>query len=80
VPLAGQEVEHLLRLSFARRLAKHASVAADDRVDAEDRPLTSIDRPSLARRVLERVVAELVVAGRDDVEGDAELFQDRAAL
>ena len=62
-------------------LAEQLAVEQHLGVDAEHRPLAAVDRARLARRALERARAgHLVEVGRDDLERDAELRQDRAPL
>ena len=87
--LAGELLEHPLRLVGVRRLAEDLAAERDRGVDAEHRPVARLrrDRARLPARVLAheldgvgfgRVVLDVV--GRDDVEGDPELLEDRAPL
>ena len=77
----AERLEHLRRVGRVARLADPAAAADDDRVDAEHRPPGPVDRPRLAGGVLERVaVGRLDEVGRDDLERDRELLEDRPAL
>ena len=85
--LAAQEGQHAPRLGCVRGLAEHLAVDHDERVDAEHRlPRARLDRARLAEAVpLGQLVRrdgqrQLVVAGLDDAELEAELREDRAAL
>jgi hypothetical protein len=50
-------------------------------VAAEPRAVATVDRARRARCALERRGAvDLLEVGRDDVEGDSELLEDRAPL
>ena len=79
--LAPRERREYLR-RFRRRscLSEPAPVQEHVRVHAEHDATVAVDRPRLPRRVLDRVVADLLVPGRDDDERDPELLQDRATL
>ena len=76
-----QGLEHGFGLGRVPGLAEQLAVEEHLGVDAEHGPLAAVDRASLAGGALERRGAgRLVEVGRDDVERDAELFEDRAPL
>ncbi len=86
---AGELLEHVLGLACVRRLAVEPVAEPHRRVDTEHRPLAGQlrHRPRLAAGVLadeldgvgiRRVVLD--VLGRNDVEGQPELLEDRTAL
>jgi hypothetical protein len=78
---AGEGFEHLLGLRRVGRLAEQRALEQHLGVDTEDRPVAASDRPRLARGALERRGAlDFFEVGRDDVERDAQLFEDRAPL
>ena len=77
---ACQLFEHRLRLPGIRRLAERLAVDDDLGVDAEHGPVAAVDRTSLARRQLDGIVAPLLIARCDDLEGQPELLEDRAPL
>ena len=78
---AAEELQHLLRLGRRARLPQHPDVADDQRVDPEHRLLRRVfDGARFPDRMLERIVAALLVARRDDLERDLELSEDRAPL
>ena len=84
---AGQQREHLRRLTSVGRLAEHAVVDEHDRIDAHDRlPRSGLDRARLAEAVelgeLDRRHGPrlLGVGGLDDAELQAELREDGPAL
>ena len=63
------------------RLAELHGAAEDDRVDPEHRPAAAVDRAGLPGGVLERVAARPPRrVGRDGLERDPELGEDRRAL
>ena len=51
------------------RLAEHGAVQHDHGVDAEHGRLAAVDRASLPDRVLDGIVADLLVRGRDIANG-----------
>jgi hypothetical protein len=80
---AGENLEDLARMSDVARLAVDRAVEGDQRVDAEDQ--LALGGVALALRVLagdlDRVaLARLLDVRDDDLEGDAELLEDRPAL
>jgi hypothetical protein len=90
VRLPGQPLQHPLGLRHGRRLAEDRATDLHRRVDAEHGPVRAAqvrDRPRLAARMLADEVVDicvrrvvLVVLGRDDVEREVELLEDRAPL
>ena len=77
----GEPLEHLRGLGRVARLADQLAVEEHLGVDAEHRPARR-RRPSAPCRRRARAVAvrRLVEVGRDDLERDRELLEDRAAL
>ena len=67
------------RLACVSRLAENRAVERDDRVDAQHGRVAPVDGASLAGRMLDRVVADLLVARRLDTERDPQL-EDRPPL
>ncbi len=87
--LAGQLLEHLLRLGRVGGLTEDQPLQHDLRVDAEHRPLTGLVRD--AARLPLRMLAHdfhrvcdlgcmFLVPRLDQVERNAELFENRATL
>ena len=75
-----EALEHRLGLGGVGRLAEDGAVQHDDRVDAEHERLAPVDRPSLADRVRDWILADLLVRRRHDLERDPQLLEDRPSL
>ena len=71
-----QSLEHLARRVRGRRLAEPLPVEEHVRVDAEHELPAALYRARLPGRVLDRVVADLLVVGRNDDERDGEQFEE----
>jgi hypothetical protein len=69
---ATEQIQHLGRVADLGGLPEDAPGADHDRVDAEHGTVAAVHRPCLAGRVLERVVARLLEARRDDLERNSE--------
>ena len=78
---AGERTQHHGRLPHVGRLPEQLTVEDDLGVDAQHGTIAAVDRARLARRALERIADGLLVErGRNGLEWDSELRQDRAAL
>ena len=75
-----ETLEHRPGLGGVGRLAEDGAVQHDHRVDAEHERLAPVDGSGLADRVLDGIVADLLVGRSDDLERDPQLLEDRPSL
>ena len=77
---ARQALEHRLGLRSTHRLAQCLPVDDHLGVDPQHRPVTAVHRTRLPGRQLDRIRPDLLELGRNDIERNAQLRENRAAL